>query len=793
MEGAGIGRGRAKSPFVPINTIPPSVRITFGEGGTPIRLLSNYYRLITPKDAIIHAYRVDFEPPVESVRMRCELVYEKRELFDSAYVFDGENEIKSIRKLDPKVTLTVTAIRKSDNQQIAMTIRHTSTAAWEDPEMIRLYNTQMRKNLRSIGMVQIGPHYYNKNDIKALHDGELQIWPGIITAINEHDGGILVVNDVVHKVVRSQTVYEMLRELVRVENFRNLAGQQLSGKIVIVTYNNRTYRIDDIIFDKNPTTYTFQRRGAECNLKDYYKEQHNVTIRDERQPLLLVKPTEPQRRGGDQNQNQPIVLIPELCFMTGLTDQMRSDLDLEREMGVITRADPVEHATALNNFIQKYTSDDRVRSEMATWNIRFETSMIEVPGRILPAEKVFMFNETEKSGTQYAQRTGSFEDEIRSKNMRKPVGLDTWAIVCLRQDKQIVDEYCTTLRRVAEPLGVTLSPPKIFSLDNDRTSSYVESCQKIPSACKLVNIIVPNNNKDRYDAVKKIFCCEHPMASQVLTTRVLQKRNALQTICTKVCIQMSVKLGAEAWALHIPPKCLMVVGLDCYHDSVRRGSLVGAFVCSLNHSATRWYSRVSYYDSREAMSANFARHLNAGLKEYASLNGKLPNRLVIYRNGIDSISQLLYILDVELVLMKSTLASLIKPGKIEWSFILVTKWNNSPFFHKADTQLLGNPPPGTVVDTIVTRKERYDFYLISQSVQKGTVNPTMYDIIVDTTGWRPFHHQQLAYKLCHLYFNWAGTITVPAPCQYAHKLAYLTATSLHREPSPILSNYLFYL
>ncbi len=34
----------------------------------------------------------------------------------------------------------------------------------------------------------------------------------------------------------------------------------------------------------------------------------------------------------------------------------------------------------------------------------------------------------------------------------------------------------------------------------------------------------------------------------------------------------------------------------------------------------------------------------------------------------------------------------------------------------------------------------------------------------------PSDVQRLAYKLSHLYFNWPGTVRVPAPCQYAHKL-----------------------
>ena len=68
---------------------------------------------------------------------------------------------------------------------------------------------------------------------------------------------------------------------------------------------------------------------------------------------------------------------------------------------------------------------------------------------------------------------------------------------------------------------------------------------------------------------------------------------------------------------------------------------------------------------------------------------------------------------------------------------------------------------------------RYDFFLVSQSVRQGTVNPTSYNIIKDTSGLKPKHIQMLTYKLTHLYYNWPGTVRVPAPCQYAHKLAFL--------------------
>lgn len=125
--------------------------------------------------------------------------------------------------------------------------------------------------------------------------------------------------------------------------------------------------------------------------------------------------------------------------------------------------------------------------------------------------------------------------------------------------------------------------------------------------------------------------------------------------------------------------------------------------------------------------------------------------------------------------------------------MIVTKRIGTRFFERTSPTDNGNPCAGTVIDTTVTRKDRYDFFLISQSVRQGTVAPTSYNIIADDTAWKPNHHQALAYKLCHLYFNWTGPVRVPAPCQYAHKLAFLTGTALHREPSLALAESLFYL
>lgn len=53
----------------------------------------------------------------------------------------------------------------------------------------------------------------------------------------------------------------------------------------------------------------------------------------------------------------------------------------------------------------------------------------------------------------------------------------------------------------------------------------------------------------------------------------------------------------------------------------------------------------------------------------------------------------------------------------------------------------------------------YDFYLISQSTRQGCVSPTSYNVLWDDEGGlTPDRIQILSYKLCHLYFNYTGTL-----------------------------------
>ncbi|KAK7067642.1 Piwi-like protein 1, partial [Halocaridina rubra] len=125
--------------------------------------------------------------------------------------------------------------------------------------------------------------------------------------------------------------------------------------------------------------------------------------------------------------------------------------------------------------------------------------------------------------------------------------------------------------------------------------------------------------------------------------------------------------------------------------------------------------------------------------------------VIVYRDGVGE-GQIEHVKNHEIASIKQCF-ELTCSQTPKFAFIIVSKRTNNRLFLE-DRGHVGNPLPGTVVDDVITLPERYDFYLTSQCVNQGTLSPTSYNVIEDTTGLRPDHMQRLAYKLTHIYYNW---------------------------------------
>ncbi|KAH7977654.1 hypothetical protein HPB49_003141 [Dermacentor silvarum] len=459
---------------------------------------------------------------------------------------------------------------------------------------------------------------------------------------------------------------------------------------------------------------------------------------------------------------------------------MPANVALMRDMAQHTRIELPRRIRNLLKFISRVNGNEAIWQEMDQWGLKFDQALVTVKGRVLPAERVTQSDHSRHYNPQMAE----FLRETRDQRLHVSVNIDSCVVICPKWAEPNTRQFVSTLLSVCPPMGLGMCEPQLLVLEDDRAGNYVRALHQVGSGgnLQLAIFVLPNNRKDRYDMIKRAACIDLGLHTQVILARTIGNRRNMRSVATKVAIQLNCKLGGEAWCLEIPLANTMVVGYDTYHDSSLRKRSAGAFVASMNQNMTRWYSRVAFHATHQELGSSLGLLLQDALLKYMQVNsGSAPERIIFFRGGVSD-GQIPQVREWEIEQIIDSL-NVFFPGKIpKLAFVVVTKLGDYV-----------NPPPGTVVNTKVTHPECYDYFVVSQSVRQGTVAPTRYNVIYDTTGLKPDHMQQLSYKLTHLYFNWPGTIRVPAPCQYAHKLAFLAGHSLHGEHCLRLASTLFYL
>ncbi|XP_030626880.1 piwi-like protein 1 [Chanos chanos] len=755
-----------------------------GTSGSPIELRANFMRLLSRPQWALFQYHVDFNPPMESRRLRSALLFQHSETLGSAHTFDGAILFLPNRLQNNE---TVLCSETKHGEKVQVTVTLTNELPPTSPVCLHFYNIIFRRVLRMLNMQQIGRHYYNPDDPLNIPQHRLTIWPGFITNILQYESSIMLCTDVSHKVLRSETVLDFmtsLRHQCGDQRFPEVCTKELVGLIVLTKYNNKTYRIDDIAWDQTPKN-TFTRRDTEISFKTYYKTQYNLDIRDENQVLLISRVKKLGPAGAPPP--GPALLIPELCYLTGLTDKMRSDFNIMKDLASHTRLTPEQRENRLSRFVSNIHTNEAVQAELNTWGISFENKLLRLTGRVLPAERIVQAGRT----YEYNPWAADWSKEMRNVPLISAMPLEKWMMFYTRRNNDVAQSLLQTLNKVAGPMGIRMQRAVTIEYE-DRQESLLRALQQnVRPGTQMVVVILPTNRKDKYDCVKKYLCLDCPTPSQCVVSRTLSRPQALMTVATKIALQMNCKMGGELWSVDIPLKQLMIVGIDCYHDTTAGKRSIGALVSSLNQSMSRWFSRCVLQDRGQEVIDGLKLALQDALKAYLKHNRCFPSRIIVYRDGVGD-GMLQSVVNYEVPQILQSIKAMGTDYDPKLSVLVVKKRMCSRFFAYIDGKLT-NPPPGTVIDTEVTRPEWYDFYIISQAVRLGSVSPTHYNVVFDSSGLKPDHMQRLTHKLCHLYYNWQGMVRVPAPCQYAHKLAFLVGQSIHKEPNVNLDEFLYYL
>lgn len=741
-----------------------------GKDGTPVTLKSNYFKFNAITNVALYQYRVDFQPDEDRTGVRKAMLRVHKDSLGHAYIFDG-TVLFTLTKLNDNLELTM---KRKDDQIVQILIKKTVDLYPGDVNYTAFLNNILRNCFAQMDMKLIGRNYFDYHNVNHVPNFNLEIWPGYVSSVRQHENSLLLSVDLSFKVLRHETAYQLLEDCkARAGNkFQDVFLEAILRTVVITRYNNRTYEIDDVDFSKTPSSL-FDMKGEKVSLKQYYLKKYQIQIKYDHQPLLVSR----AKAKRDQAQKSEILLlIPELCCLTGITDSMRANFHLMEAIAKHTRVPPSERVNKLESgFMTNLMT--KCRSELETWNMAFEKRLIEFPGRVLAPEKIIIGG---GKNIIVDANTGDFTRLLTGRNtsgLNRPAHVDCWAIIYThKQGDQVVREFCEVLTRASRTLSLNVPQPKYEPIPDDRIQSYLNAIERcINNKAKLIMCVVPNQRADRYEAIKKKCYISRPVPNQVVVSKNVNKKN--MSVATKIAIQMSAKLGGVPWYINVPFKTpTMIVGFDVCHSGRSKGGSFGAMVATMDREFTRYFSCVQPHDGKVELCSYIGAMLLKAVVRYRENNQNVPEKIIMYRDGIGE-GNIHHCLIQEVGDINNTLQPLYPDRKVPLTFIVVSKRLNTRIFMNN-----GNPPPGTVVDSTITLPTMYDFFLISQSVNQGTVSPTSYNIIYDALNLKPDVAQQLTYKLCHMYFNWSGTIRLPAPCQYAHKLAFMAGQFLHQCP-----------
>ncbi|XP_009081854.1 PREDICTED: piwi-like protein 2, partial [Acanthisitta chloris] len=673
----------------------------------------------------VYQYHVTFSPEVEGRNTRFAMLKEQRAVTGDVTAFDGS--ILFLPILLPQ-QVSLKALSRSTGEEISITIQLTKVLEPNSDLCIPFYNVVFRRVMKILSLSLVGRNFFEPAQATILQEHSLQIWPGYAVSIRKRDGGLFLMVDAIHKIICSESVLSVMRTIYSQRHtvFQEECAKQLVGAVVITRYNNHTYRVDDIAWDKSPKDSFTLASGKEITFLDYYRETYGITIRDVEQPLLIHRPKEKQMPKGKHCLDM-VLLVPELTFLMGLSDVQRNS----RVVKELTRKmvqSPRQHYTRLTNLLRRIRDTPDASQELEHWGLCLDVDIHRVQGHILPAERVNLGHRSFFPGNDL-----SWHKEVIKEVSISVISLHSWCLVYPKRLQHVVKDLLAAVSSTCGPLGMQVAQPMMQELRDDRVETYVKTIRSILGSqdkMQLLLCLIPNNRDDLYGAIKKLCCVQAPVPSQVITAQsLLSHPGKIRSVVQKVLLQVNCKLGGELWRVEIPLKQLMVVGMDIHHSQSQGIRSVVGFVASMNQILTKWYSRVVFQMPHQEIADSLRLCLAQALQHFYKLNHTLPLRIVVYRDGVAD-SQLDTVLKYEIPQMQKSFEAFdnYHPSLV---VMVVQKQINISFYNLMGTEFL-SPPAGTVIDHTITSSGWQDFFLLAHHSQQGCSIPTRYVCLWNT-------------------------------------------------------------
>jgi aubergine-like protein len=629
--------------------------------------------------------------------------------------------------------------------------------------------------------------FYDYFDVETFgRDGKGKIWHGYSTAACITEKGLLIrINDK-NKMITGKTAYEKMLELSKKyngnmnnENYLRDIKSFFIGKTVVAQYGNfRAYRIGDVLIDKNVTNTTFNIVNSEgktetLTLKNYYKSQYNISIKNDSQPLFVDKDTM-------ELENKKRYLVPELVYLTGieeLEERDRADIIAKSKFQPSVKVKKIEKGmTYLNNKNKKVINKKNKKIELSSpdevrqqWGISFGDSFIEVEARCLNTPDL-------EFGGGRPEKLQISHGRFRQKRDISGVNFDNnnCCLITFNHLVNLAKEDCDNLCKACVAFGITFTLPTLLKLNNSSNNGLIQELRslKIDNNKKMVIVILDRNTKNLYPIIKDYLYTEKGITSQVMlhdeNPHKGGKRKQNMSYYSAVLNQMVVKSKGELFRLHfcksIDSGPSMIIGIDS--SKIQNGNKY-VISASYNRKFNKFYTDIGNSTNKEDDNTLINLFKNC-LDNFKKINnGHKPQNVIIYRQGGNE-KQTEKIMRNELPKILALFnGEYEKDYKPKLTVFTVNKKTDLKFFENVNGGYK-NIPMGTVIDKDVISPDLFEFYLQCPDVDRGCASPVHFLCVYNNNDDMTINdYEDISYKQSFYYWNWPGPIRVPAALKYA--------------------------
>lgn len=499
-------------------------RSSINTTGKKLTLAANYFNFefLDKTKKTFFKYSVMFNPelPGDSVKLRATIIGKAKKeltkllgeyLFNNSTLFSREN-------CSDVIEVSVEFNKQTYDIKISL-CNVIDCKSYEAEAIYKRFFSLLTKKIK---FIQIRKNYFNPKGARMIDSQKLEVWPGFNSSVNILNEGILLNMNIIYKVLRTETALDIVIKLGKdtsknCNELKQIFNDYFKGLAVLTRYNNdKVYIIDEVDLENTPAS-TFQTKDGSKSYLDYYREKYGIKLKVLDQPLLVHI---------DKRKQQEIRLIPELCFLTGLTDEMRANFNLMKEMATITKGNATEKMEESRQLINHFLKDKSCQEEIEKWGLTINNNPLTLNGTRMNVGNCLMYKRQDGSRHSFnIDESKDIDRQIQAEMYSQPP-LQSWVIFSTARDEQLSNTFVETMRQVQSSFNYKMNKPDIHLVKSQNFKDWETELAKVlnPNIQAVVLIIPGSRGKGLlYNDLKRLLMGKYPIPSQIVLSGTLAK------------------------------------------------------------------------------------------------------------------------------------------------------------------------------------------------------------------------------------------------------------------------------